>query len=433
MMETIDLLLTHIGHLTTPPAIALALKGDDMSDLIVVKEAALAVRRGQVVALGAQTELEARFAAGEVVNAGGRAIVPGFVDPHTHAVWAGDRGGEFEQRLAGATYMEIMAGGGGILSPVRATRAASMDVLVVDTQRRLDRMLAHGTTTAEVKTGYGLTLDDERKLLDVIALLDEQHAIDLIPTFMGAHAVPPEYSGRTDDYVDLIVGDMLPDLAYAVYTVTPEDGSTYQQRAVSFCDVFCERGVFDVPQTRRILEAAKVHGLDLKLHVDEFEPMGGTTLAVELGAVSADHLVRTGDDELRLLAASTTLGVVLPGTPFGLGSTHFAPARRLIDFGGAVALATDLNPGTTWCESMPMIMALAARYMNLTPAEALTAATLNAAHALRLGRRLGALAPGYQADFLILDAADYRDLTYHYGTNPVAAVYKRGKRVAGAG
>ena len=432
-METVDLLLTHIGQLATPPASAQTLKGAAMSDLTVVKEAALAVRRGQVVDLGSQTELEGRYAAEEVVDAGGRAVVPGFVDPHTHAVWAGDRGGEFEQRLAGATYMEIMGAGGGILSTVRATRAASVDALVAETQRRLDRMLAHGTTTAEVKTGYGLTLDDERKLLDVIALLDEQHPIDLIPTFLGAHAVPPEYSGRTDDYVDLIVEDMLPDLAYVVYTVTPEDGPTYQQRAASFCDVFCERGVFDVPQTRRILEAAKVHGLDLKLHVDEFDPMGGTTLAVELGAVSVDHLVRTGDEELRLLAASTTLGVVLPGTPFGLGSTYFAPARRLIDFGGAVALATDLNPGTTWCESMPMMMALAARYLRMTPAEALTAATLNAAHALRLGRRLGALAPGYQADFLILDAADYRDLTYHYGTNPVAAVYKRGKRVAGAG
>ncbi len=432
-METVDLLLTHIGQLATPPASSQARKGAAMGELTLVRQAALAVRQGQIVAAGPQDDLEARYAAVEVVDGGGRAVVPGFIDPHTHAVWAGDRCAEFEQRLAGATYMEIMAAGGGIVSTVRATRAASLDQLVAETRRRLDRMLAFGTTTAEIKTGYGLALEDERKMLDAIAVLDEQQPIDLAPTFLGAHAVPPEYRGRTDAYVDLIVEEMLPELAYLLYTVTPEDGPVYQRRAVAFCDVFCERGVFDVAQTRRILEAAQAHGLDLKLHVDEFEPMGGTTLAVELGAVSVDHLVRTGDDELKRLAASPTVGVVLPGTPFGLGSTHFAPARRLIDCGGAVALATDLNPGTTWCESMPMMMALATRFMHLSPAEALTAATLNAAHALRLGRRVGALAPGYQADFLILDAADYRDLAYRYGTNPVTAVYKRGKRVAGDG
>ena len=427
-MQSADLLVLNIAELVTPPASALPLHGAAMAALTRIPDAALAVRGGRILAVGPLAAIAPAYHAADEVDAGGRCVVPGFVDPHTHAVWAGERAGEFEQRIAGATYMEIMAAGGGILSTVNATRAASLDQLMAETTARLDRMLAHGITTAEIKTGYGLSLEDERKLLDAINLLDEQHPLDLIPTFLGAHATPPAFKERPDDYVDLVVNEMLPDLAYVRYTVEQENGRSYQKRAAHFCDVFCERGVFDVAQTRRILSAAKAHGLDLKLHVDEFEPMGGVSLAIELGAVSVDHLVRTGDEELRLLAAAETVGVVLPGTPFGLGSAHFAPARRLIDFGGAVALATDLNPGTSWCESMPLMMAIAARYMRLTPAECLTAATLNAAHALKLGRYIGALAPGYQADFLILAGDDYRDLTYHFGANPVAAVYKRGVR-----
>lgn len=425
----IDLLVTHIGQLATPAG-GDAARGSAMRQLTTVKDAALAVSRGQFLAAGPRAEIEAKYQAKQVIDAGGLSIVPGFVDPHTHAVWAGNRRQEFEQRLAGATYMDILAAGGGILSTVRATRSADREQLVAETLPRLDRMLAHGTTTAEIKTGYGLSLEDERKLLDAIAVLDERHPIDLVPTFLGAHAVPPEFQGAAGDYVNYIVEEMLPELAYTLYTITLEDGRSYQQRGVNFCDVFCERGVFDLAQTRRVLEAAKTHGLGLKLHVDEFESMGGVGLAVELGATSVDHLVRTGDDDLRLLAASNVVGVVLPGTPFGLGQTHFAPARQLIDYGGALALATDLNPGTTWCESMPMMMALATRAMHLTPAEALMAATLNAAHAIGLGRFVGAISPGYQADFLILDTDDYRDLAYRYGSNLVQAVYKRGQLVA---
>ncbi len=398
-----------------------------MSQLTRIADAAIAIRGGRILAVGPRADIETLHPPATVIDAGGRCVVPGFIDPHTHAVWVGNRRHEFEQRIAGATYMEIMAAGGGILATVRGVRAATLDQIIAETRPRLDRMLSHGTTVAEIKTGYGLTLEDERKLLDAIALLDEQHPLDLVPTFLGAHAVPPEYKTDPDAYVELIVQEMLPELATLIYTITLEDGRSYQQRGVHFCDVFCERGVFDVRQTRRILEAAKMHGLSLKVHVDEFEPMGGTTLAVELGATSVDHLVRTGAEELRLLANSDTVGVVLPGTPFGLGQTHFAPARQLIDAGGALALATDLNPGTTWCESMPMIMALATRYMRLTPAEALTAATLNAAHAIGLGSYVGAIAPGYQADFLILDTDDYRDLTYRYGVNLVQKVYKRGR------
>ncbi len=432
-MEHCDFLVVNIAELATAPASKQARHGPAMSELVQIKDAALAVEGGRIAAVGPRRQLETQFQAVEIVDVGARAVVPGFVDPHTHAVWAGNRTGEFEQRITGASYMEIMAAGGGILSTVQATRAADLPQLMAETGTRLERMLTYGTTTAEIKTGYGLDLANERKMLDVIHMLGAQYDLDLVPTFLGAHAVPPEYKGNPDAYVDSVVEEMLPDLATMIYTVNTETVGSYRQGAAQFCDVFCERGVFDVEQTRRILEAAKGHGLGLKLHVDEFEPMGGTSLAVELGATSVDHLVRTGDKELQLLAGSATIAVVLPGTPFGLGQSHYAPARKLIDYGGAVALATDLNPGTSWCESMPMMMALATRMMRMTPAEALTAATLNAAYAIGLGRLIGALAPGYQADFVILESADYRDLTYRYGTNPVATVYKKGKRIQPVG
>ncbi|MCP4167593.1 MAG: imidazolonepropionase [Chloroflexi bacterium] len=428
-MEHCDLLVVNIAELVTAPVSTQARHGLAMSELVQIKDAALAVEGERIAAVGPRRQLEKQFQPVEIVDVKARAVVPGFVDPHTHAAWAGIRAGEFEQRIAGASYMEIMAAGGGILSTVQATRAADLSQLMAETGARLERMLTYGTTTAEIKTGYGLDLANERKMLDAIHMLDAQYDLDLVPTFLGAHAVPSEYKGNPDAYVDSVVEEMLPDLGTMIYTVNTETAGSYRQGAAQFCDVFCERGVFDVEQTRRILEAAKGHGLALKLHVDEFEPMGGTSLAVELGATSVDHLVRTGDKELQLLAGSATIAVVLPGTPFGLGQSHYAPARKLIDYGGAVALATDLNPGTSWCESMPMMMALATRMMRMTPAEALTAATLNAAYAIGFGRSIGALAPGYQADFVILESADYRDLTYRYGTNPVAAVYKKGRRV----
>ncbi|NOX62588.1 MAG: imidazolonepropionase [Chloroflexi bacterium] len=425
-MDSIDTLVLNIAELVTPPASEKARHGRSMRELVRKNDAAIAIRGGRIVAVGPRAEMESRFQSKQIVDAQGCAVVPGFVDPHTHAVWVGKRTDEFEQRIAGATYMEIMAAGGGILSTVRATREAKLDQIMAETKTRLDRMMAHGTTTAEIKTGYGLALESERKLVDAINILDEEHPMDLVCTFLGAHAIPPEYKEDPDAYVDMVVEEMLPEIAYMVYRVTLRDGRSYQRRGVQFCDVFCEQGVFDVKQTRRILESARRHGLDLKLHVDEFEPMGGTSLAVELGATSVDHLVRTGEKELRLLANSETVGVALPGTPFGLGHTRFTPARAFIDMGGALALATDLNPGTSWCESMPMMMALAARYMGMTPAECLTAVTINAAHAVGLGRQVGALAAGYQADFLVLETDDYRDLVYRYGVNLVGEVYKRG-------
>lgn len=424
-----DLLIHNAAQLLTCASSTGPKRGPALAELGLIEDGALAIAGGEIVAVGATADLLAQLDDPDstlLLDASGKVVLPGFVDPHTHLLWAGDRANEFERRIAGATYMQIMQAGGGIMSTVRATRAATLDELIAQTLPRLDAMMAHGTTTAEVKTGYGLDLDSELKMLDAIRLLDEEHPMDLVPTFLGAHAVPAEYQGRTDAYVDLVVNEMLPAVADLVYTVETDSGS-YQIRGADFCDVFCEAGVFDIAQSRRILEAARALGLGLKLHADEFEPIGGATLAAELGATSADHLVSTTDEQLAALAASHTIAVSLPGTPFGLGHHDYTRARRLVDMNGALALASDLNPGTSWCESMQFIIALACRYLKLTPAEAINAATINAAYALNLGAHLGSLEAGKQADVLILDIPDYRHLGYRYGTNLVETVIKRGE------
>jgi imidazolonepropionase len=417
-----DLLIHNIGQLVTlagPPG---PRRGAAMRDLGIIEEAAVAIADERILATGRSADLQAKFRAGETLDAGGRAVVPGFVDPHTHLPWAGHRAAEFEMRIGGATYMQIMAAGGGIARTVADTRAASLAALVAETRARLDRMLAFGTTTAEAKTGYGLNLPDELKQLDTIIELQRTHPVDLVPTFLAAHAVPPEYKGRADAYVDLVTDELLS----AARTRWDVLRGGFEPGWPIFCDVFCEDGAFDLAQTRRILEAAKGLGFGLKIHVDEFAPLGGTPLAVELGAISADHIVTTPAAHVTQLAGSSTIGVALPGTPFGLGQRDYSPARALIEQGGALALATDLNPGTCWCESMQFIIALACRAMRLLPAEALTAATVNAAHAIGLGDRVGSLEPGKLADLLILDADDYRMLAYRFGTNAVRGVVKRG-------
>jgi imidazolonepropionase len=423
-----DLLIDNIGQLATlagPPG---PRRGAAMRDLALVEGGAVAAVDGRILAAGPREEVRARFTAAETLDAGGRAVVPGFVDPHTHLPWAGDRAAEFEMRVAGATYMEIMAAGGGIVRTVEATRRASPQELAAQTAARLDRMLAHGTTTAEAKTGYGLETAAELKQLFVIAALQDAHPIDLVPTFMGAHAVPEEYRGRTDAYVALVIEEMLPAAAAAWESLR----RSFEPGWPVFCDVFCERGAFDLMQSERVLAAAQALGFGRKIHVDEFAPLGGTPLAVRLGAISADHLLSTPEDHVQALAASDTVAVSLPGTPFGLGQHHFTPARALIDAGGALALATDLNPGTSWCESMQFIIALACRYLRLTPAEALCASTVNAAHALGLGDRCGSLEPGKWADLVILEEADIRMLGYRFGTNLARGVVKRGRLVVGA-
>ncbi len=389
-------------------------RGEAMGDLGLIPDGAVAIRDGRILDVGPSSELRSQVRAERSLYAAGRVLMPGFVDPHTHLVWAGERADEFEMRVAGASYMEIMAKGGGIMNTVRHTRAATVDELLAQTRPRLERMLALGTTTVEIKTGYGLNLEDELKQLAAIHRLQAESPATLVPTLLGAHAIPAEYEGREDEYVDLVVETMLP--AVAALDEPPP-----------FCDVFCEEGAFSVTQSRRILEAARALGFGLKIHVDEFEALGGTRLAVELGATSADHLVCTPPDELELLARSDTIAVALPGTPFGLAHHDYTPARALVEAGGAVALATDCNPGTCWCESMQFMIALACRYMALTPAEAISAATINAAHAVGLGAEVGSLEPGKRADLLLLDAPSYQHLGYRFGTNLVGAVVVGGQ------
>ena len=415
----VDLLMTHASQLLTIPSHDHGpQRGQRLGDLAIIEDGALAMSESSIVDLGPTADLTARHQAAQTIDAGGRVVMPGFVDPHTHVVFVGDRANEFERRIAGATYLEIMNAGGGIMSTVRATRAASLDQLVEQTRARLDRMLRHGTTTAEAKTGYGLETQAELKMLAAIDRLDAEHTIDLTPTFLGAHAIPAEYKGREDEYTDLVVDDMLPALA-----------SLVTHHSSFFVDVFCEDGAFSLEQSRRILTRAKELGFALKIHVDEFEPLGGTRLGVELGAVSVDHVVSTPPDEIELLGKSKTIAVSLPGTPFGLGQRDYTPATAILAAGGALALATDVNPGTTWNESMQMIVALACRYLKLTQAQALAAATINAAHAIGRGNSIGSLEAGKQADVLIMDVPDYRLIGYRYGTNLVRTVVKRGRVV----
>ncbi len=439
----VDLLITHASQLLTIPSHDQGpQRGQRLGDLAIIADGALAISDGSIVDLGSTAELLARHQAARIVDAGGRVVMPGFVDPHTHVVFAGDRAGEFEQRIAGATYMEIMNTGGGIMSTVRATRAASLDELMDQTRARLDRMLAYGTTTAEAKTGYGLETAAELKMLDAIARLDAEHPIDLVPTFLGAHAIPAEYKGREDAYTDLVVNEMLPAIsAFSPARVLANGkagrspGASPAQRAgydvahpsSLFADVFCEDGAFTLEQSRRILEKAKELGFALKIHVDEFEPLGGVRLGVELGAVTVDHVVTTPPAEIELLGKSSTIAVSLPGTPFGLAQRDYTPARAILAAGGALALATDINPGTTWNESMQLIVALACRYLKLTQAQALAAATINAAYAIGRGGSIGSLEIGKQADVLIMDMSDYRTIGYRYGTNLVRTVIKRGQ------
>jgi imidazolonepropionase len=390
-----------------------------LGELGIIEDGAVAINGDQIVETGTSKDLLVRYPECKTLDAGGRVVMPGFVDPHTHLVWAGDRAAEFSMRLQGKTYMQILAAGGGILSTMRATRAASVVDLIQQTKARAWDAFIHGTTTIEVKTGYGLNLADELKQLKAILELDREVPIDLVPTFLAAHTIPPEYEGQPESYVDLICIEMLPELRMWW-------ASKAGDRPLPFVDVFCELGAFDLAQSRRILETAQGLGFPLKIHADEFENLGGAALAAELGAASADHLVKTSQDDIEALTASDTVAVSLPGTPFGLGENEYTPSNAIIEADGLLALATDTNPGTAWCESMPFMIALACRKMGLTPAQAIAASTINAAAALKLEESIGSIEPGKQADLLILKVADYRHLGYRFGTNLVTSVIKKG-------
>jgi imidazolonepropionase len=447
-------------------------RGHTLGSLGLLEDGAVLVHDGTIQEVGSTTDLLVAYPHEPRLDALGCAVLPGFVDPHTHVIWAGERSAEFAKKMAGATYLEILGSGGGILSTVRQTRQASLEMLMDESRPRLHAMFAHGTTTAEAKSGYGLETGTEIRMLETILKLNEVGPLELAPTFLGAHAIPSEYRQDPQGYTDLICQEMLPAVKTWWENVSLRGGAlpppvlagrpgkqspgpvslrgpvTSRPEAISspareiassqrtllamtpvlpFVDVFCETGAFSLDQSRQILARAKELGFPLKLHADEFDNLGGASLAAELGAASADHLVKTSDADIAALARSDSVAVSLPCTPFGLAEKEYTPAQKILAADGLLALATDCNPGTAWCESMQFVIALACRTLKLTPAQAIAAVTINAAHAIRRADRIGSIEPGKQADLLILSVPDYRQIGYRFGTNLVRQVIKQGR------
>ena len=391
--------------------------GTEMNELGIIDRGGLLVCDSQIQHVGTTNSVESLIDEHcTVVDVGGRLILPGFVDAHAHPVFAGTRVDEFEERSRGSTYQQIAARGGGIQSTVNKTRAASLDDLVKVGRRYAQWFLRGGTTTVEAKSGYGLTLEDELKILRAIRKLGEQTSLRYVPTFLGAHSIPSEYKSRRDDYVSLIIDQMLPRVA--------------SERLAEFCDVFCEENVFSTDESWKILSAARCHGLGLRIHADQLSLSGGAQLAAELGTVTADHLEHTDAAGIAALKAASVQPVLLPGSVYALGSSRYPAAREMIDAGLAIILATDFNPGSSPTPSMSMVHSLAATHMKMTPAEAITASTINAAYSLNRGDRIGSLEKGKIADLAIYDCDDYRELSYFFGVEHTWQVYASGELVS---
>jgi imidazolonepropionase len=391
-----------------------ARSGGDLRQLSIIEDGAMFVRGDRIEAVGRRREVESLITGDcEVVDARQRVVMPGFVDAHTHPVFAGIRANEFEQRSSGATYREIAARGGGIRSTVRATRNASLHDLVKAGQRYAQWFLRGGTTTIEAKSGYGLTIEDELKILRAIKQLNEDTPLRYVPTFLGAHDIPSEYRSRRETYVSLVINEMLPRVV--------------EEKLAEYCDVFCETDVFTTDESWEILSAARCHGLGLRVHADQLTLSGGAKLASELNATTADHLEHTDAAGITALKTGKVQPVLLPGSVYALGSHEYPAAREMIDAGLAVVLATDFNPGSSPTPSMPMILSLACTQMKMTPAEAITAATINAAYSLGRGDEIGSLERGKRADFVIHDCEDYRELAYFFGVEHASLVYTSGK------
>jgi imidazolonepropionase len=390
--------------------------GIELSDLAIIADGGMLVIDGVIAAIGDSDEVARSLPNDvDVIEARGQVVLPGFVDAHAHPVFAGNRVDEFELRARGATYEEIAAGGGGIASTVRKTRAASEDELLEQAKKHARWFLRGGTTTVEAKSGYGLTSDDEMKILRVIRRLNLETAIEFVPTFLGAHAIPEEFRGAPEQYVALVIHEMLPAVA--------------EEALAENCDIFCERGYFDLADSEKILMAAREYGLRLRMHVDQLTNSGGAFLAARLHAATADHLEQANAAEIAALGEAGVQPVLLPGSVYSLGLTRYPKARAMIDAGLAVVLASDFNPGSSPTPSIPMVLSLATTQMKMTPAESVTAATINAAYSLGRGDKIGSLEAGKRANFTIFDCADYREIAYWLGVPQVEAVYVKGERV----
>jgi imidazolonepropionase len=411
-----ELIINNIGQLVTLAGPPKPRTGPQMRDLGIIKEAAIHIRKGLIAAVGTASEVASRASVTTpTLDAGGCVVLPGFVDAHTHPVFAGTRENEYEMRSAGLTYQEIAARGGGIRSTVRKTRETSEDELFAMALPRVRSLLRHGTTTVEAKSGYGLSLNDELKILRVIRRLNSETSLELIPTFLGAHEIPDEYRADREGYIKLVVDEMLPIVA--------------REKLARYCDVFCESHVFTVEESRRVLSRAKELGLGIRIHADQLSQSGGAELAAEFRAATADHLEWIDGDGIDSLREAGVIAVLLPGAVFNLGLSRYAPARALIDAGLAVALATDFNPGSSPTPSMQMILSIACTQMRMTPAESISAATINGAYSLGCGDHVGSLEVGKQADLVLFDCTDYRQIPYLFGVNHAMLVIKSGEIV----
>ena len=388
----------------------------EMRELAIVPAGGMLIEDGRVWQIGPSAEIENGLPAGsQIIDATGKVVLPGFVDAHAHPVFGGNRVDEFEMRAQGATYEEIAASGGGIRSTVARTRATSEEELLAQAKKHAGWFLANGTTTVEAKSGYGLTVEDEIKILRVIRRLNAETPIEFVPTFLGAHAVPDEFRSAPEQYVALVIHKMLPRVV--------------EEQLAESCDVFCERGYFDITESEKILKAAQDSGLRLRMHVDQLTNSGGAFLAARLKAATADHLEQVNAAEIAALVEAGVQPVLLPASVYSLGKNRYPPAREMIDAGLAVVLATDFNPGSSPTASMPMVLSLAATQMKMTPAESVTAATINAAYSLNRGDQIGSLEQGKRANFALYDCADYREIAYYFGVSMVHSVYVSGKRI----
>jgi imidazolonepropionase len=402
----------HASQLVTLAGPKRSRRGRELPELAIVRNGGMLICDGKIEIVGPSDEIEKNAGDAEVIDACGKVVLPGFVDAHTHLVFAGNRLDDFERRARGDTYEQIAKAGGGIWSTVEKTRAASEADLLVEAKKHADWFLRCGTTTVESKSGYGLTLEDELKILRVMRRLTLETPLEIVPTFLGAHAVPRKM--HPNEYVDLVVNEMLPQVT--------------SDRLAEFCDVFCERGYFDIEQSRRILSAAKKVGLNLRIHADQLTNSGAAKLAGELKATTADHLEKTDEQGIAALKSRSVQPVLLPGSVYALGSTCYPRAREMIEAGLAVVIATDFNPGSSPTSSMPMILSLACTQMKMSPAEAVSASTINPAYSLGRGDQIGSLEPGKLANFAIFDCEDYREMAYWFGVPLTHGVYVEGKK-----